>query len=88
MGARRRRRLPGAVALPNLHAESRQALARPAAGGDAVFLTNSDLVELIELRHRLHRNPEISGEERATAAEIVAALAAGHGGVVKGMTAA
>lgn len=39
-----------------------------------MFLTNSDLVELIELRHRLHRRPEISGEERATAAEIVAAL--------------
>ncbi len=29
-----------------------------------MFLTNSDMVELIELRHALHRAPEISGEER------------------------
>jgi len=36
-----------------------------------VFLTNSDMVELVELRRRLHRRPEISGEERETAATIV-----------------
>lgn len=39
-----------------------------------MFLTNSDLVELVDLRHRLHRNPEISGEECETAAAIVASL--------------
>jgi hypothetical protein len=32
-----------------------------------MFLTNSDMVELIELRHALHRAPEISGDERETA---------------------
>jgi amidohydrolase len=36
-----------------------------------MFLTNSDMVELVDLRHRLHRRPEISGEERETAATIV-----------------
>ncbi len=40
-----------------------------------MFLTNSDMVELIELRHALHRAPEISGEERETAKAIVAFLA-------------
>lgn len=39
-----------------------------------MFLTNSDMVELVELRHRLHRRPEISGEERETAATIVEVL--------------
>ncbi|WP_353184719.1 amidohydrolase [Bosea sp. (in: a-proteobacteria)] len=36
-----------------------------------MFLTNSDMVDLVDLRHRLHRRPEISGEERETAATIV-----------------
>lgn len=40
-----------------------------------MFLTNSDMVELIELRHGLHRAPEISGEERETAQMIVGFLA-------------
>ncbi|MGE7472423.1 amidohydrolase [Bosea sp. NPDC003192] len=40
-----------------------------------MFLTNSDMVELIELRHALHRAPEISGEERETAKAIVDFLA-------------
>lgn len=39
-----------------------------------MFLTNSDMVDLVDLRHRLHRRPEISGEERETAATIVAFL--------------
>ncbi|GGA29175.1 amidohydrolase [Neptunicoccus cionae] len=37
-------------------------------------LSNSDLVELTAFRRLLHRYPEISGEERETAARIVAAL--------------
>lgn len=36
-----------------------------------MFLTNSDMVDLVDLRHRLHRRPEISGEEGETAATIV-----------------
>lgn len=40
-----------------------------------MFLTNSDMVELIELRHSLHRAPELSGEERETAQAIVGFLA-------------
>lgn len=39
-----------------------------------MFLTNSDMVELIELRHALHRAPELSGEERETAQAIVGFL--------------
>ena len=39
-----------------------------------MFLGNSDMVDLVDLRHRLHRRPEISGEERETAATIVAFL--------------
>ncbi len=37
-------------------------------------LTNSDIAELIALRHDLHRHPEISGEEGETARRIVKAL--------------
>ncbi|WP_137702619.1 amidohydrolase [Marimonas lutisalis] len=37
-------------------------------------LTNSDLVALTEWRRDLHRHPELSGEERATAARVVAML--------------
>ena len=39
-------------------------------------LTNSDIAELITLRHDLHRHPEISGEEVETAHRITTALAA------------
>ncbi len=37
-----------------------------------MFLTEKDIVELTALRHELHRYPEISGEERETAARVVA----------------
>lgn len=39
------------------------------------MLTNSDLVELTDIRHRLHRHPELSGQEEWTAAQVVALLA-------------
>lgn len=38
------------------------------------MLTNRDIVELTDLRRALHRRPELSGEEAATAAFIAAAL--------------
>jgi len=38
------------------------------------MLTNTDIVELTELRRHLHRHPELSGEEVETAKSIVAAL--------------
>jgi len=38
------------------------------------MLTNSDIVELTEFRHRLHRHPELSGQEAWTAAEVAGAL--------------
>lgn len=38
------------------------------------MLSNTDIVELTELRHELHRKPELSGEEELTAKTIVAAL--------------
>ncbi|TCL91276.1 amidohydrolase [Rhizobium sp. PP-WC-2G-219] len=41
-----------------------------------MFLTERDLVELVAFRHDLHRHPEISGEERQTAARVQAHLAA------------
>ena len=34
------------------------------------MLTNSDITELVAFRRRLHRRPELSGEEEWTAAEI------------------
>lgn len=37
-------------------------------------LTNSDIAELTEWRHLLHRHPELSGGEAATAARVVAML--------------
>jgi amidohydrolase len=37
-------------------------------------LTNSDLIELTDFRHELHRFPEVSGEEAGTARRIVDAL--------------
>lgn len=39
-------------------------------------LRNSDLVELVAFRRELHRFPEVSGQERETAARVVAALRA------------
>ena len=39
-----------------------------------MFLTNHDLVELTEWRRRLHRMPELSGEEAQTAGEVRALL--------------
>lgn len=39
------------------------------------MLTNSDIVELTAFRRHLHQHPEVSGEEKWTAAEIVTALA-------------
>ncbi|POO55201.1 amidohydrolase [Agrobacterium rosae] len=41
-----------------------------------MFLSNRDLVELIDIRHELHRFPEISGEERETARRICTYLEA------------
>ena len=38
------------------------------------MLTNTDIAELVTFRRQLHRNPELSGEERATAATIASAL--------------
>lgn len=38
------------------------------------MLTNADIVELTEFRHRLHRHPEVSGQEQWTAAQVVQAL--------------
>lgn len=38
-------------------------------------LTNTDIVELTSFRRRLHRFPEVSGEEKETAARICAMLA-------------
>lgn len=32
-----------------------------------MFLSNHDRVDLIDVRHELHRQPEIFGEERKTA---------------------
>lgn len=36
-----------------------------------MFLSNSDIVELTDFRHGLHRMPEVSGEEARTAEEVV-----------------
>jgi amidohydrolase len=41
-----------------------------------MILSNSDLVELTALRRKLHRFPEVSGQERETAARVVASLRA------------
>lgn len=38
------------------------------------MLTNADVVELTAFRHRLHRHPEVSGQEEWTAAQVVQAL--------------
>ena len=39
-----------------------------------MFLTNHDMVDLIDFRHDLHRHPEISGEEEETARRVAAFL--------------
>jgi amidohydrolase len=39
--------------------------------GIFMLLTNRDMIELVDWRHALHRNPEISGEERETASAVV-----------------
>ena len=39
------------------------------------MLTNADIVELTDWRRDLHRFPEVSGDEKATAARVAAALA-------------
>jgi len=40
-----------------------------------MFLSNQDMVELVEWRRKLHRRPELSGEERETAREVCGFLA-------------
>ncbi|WP_439623676.1 amidohydrolase [Shinella sp.] len=40
-----------------------------------MFLTEQDLLELVQFRHELHRHPEISSEERETAQRVVSFLA-------------
>ena len=40
-----------------------------------MFLTNHDMVDLINFRHELHRHPEISGEEEETARRVADFLA-------------
>mgnify|MGYP002620054827 CR=1 FL=1 len=47
--------------------------------------TAADLQSLIALRHDLHRHPELSGQEGATAARIVAALAGTGARIVTGL---
>ncbi len=39
------------------------------------MLTNAEIVQLTEFRHALHRQPEVSGEEAATARAVAASLA-------------
>ena len=39
-----------------------------------MMLTNADIAELTEFRRELHRFPEVSREEAATAQRVVAAL--------------
>lgn len=43
-------------------------------GGFEPMLTNVDVVELTEFRRRLHRYPEVSGQEEWTAAQVVQSL--------------
>ncbi|MGL5010363.1 MAG: amidohydrolase, partial [Paracoccaceae bacterium] len=42
------------------------------------MLTNADITELTDIRRDLHRHPELSGEERETAARVVRHLASCH----------
>jgi amidohydrolase len=48
-------------------------------------LTNADLAELVDLRHELHRHPEVSGAEEGTARRVVAALGSAPDRVVAGL---
>src|SRR5262245_29174345 len=41
-----------------------------------MFLSNQDMIDLVGWRRKLHRRPEISGEEMATAREVEAFLSA------------
>lgn len=51
-----------------------------------MYLTNQDLVSLIDFRRTLHRFPEISGEEKETAARVVTFLEPlGPGRIVTGL---
>lgn len=51
-----------------------------------MFLTNQDMIELVDWRRRLHRMPELSGEERETAATVRAFVeAAGADRIVSGL---
>jgi len=43
-----------------------------------MFLTDQDLAELVEWRRKLHRRPELSGEERETAREVRRFLASSN----------
>ena len=43
-------------------------------GAASKMLTNTDLIELTEFRQKLHRHPELSGEEVETARTIISAL--------------
>jgi amidohydrolase len=43
-----------------------------------MFLTDQDLAELVEWRRKLHRRPELSGEERETAREVRTFLASSN----------
>ena len=40
-----------------------------------MFLTNRDVIELVDFRHDLHRHPEVSGEEAETARRVCTYLA-------------
>ena len=42
---------------------------------DPTFLTNQDIVELVDWRRKLHTMPELSGEEAFTAREVSAFIA-------------
>ncbi len=37
-----------------------------------IDLTNTDIVELTDFRHQLHRHPEVSGAEAETARAVAA----------------
>src|SRR5690606_1047818 len=51
-----------------------------------MFLTNQDVIEITTWRQKLHAMPEISGEEVATAAEVIAFLAdTGRDKVISGL---
>lgn len=50
-----------------------------------MIVTADDLENLVALRHALHRHPELSGEEHATAARICSALAGLGADIVSGL---